>query len=202
MSPAAWLPRTSQMHLASSHHVSPTLLSWVSLINPTNSFSVNGCYSLGAVSSASHFACSVSSCVPNAAVATAGTAHVTAIILCITRMGLAGRSKGVEKFRLKGSARAVHCIAATAAATNLLLVLFLLNGRIAADTILVVHGKLAPFEWVGKQTPTSFCQCLNHMHALTPICRQGGTTQGLVGLVYNSTSSPSRAGCRVWAVIS
>lgn len=73
-----------------------------------------------------------------------------AIILCVTRMGLANRSKGVEKYRLSGSARAVQCLAAIAAAANLLLVLFLLNGRIAADTILVVHGKLAPFEWVGK----------------------------------------------------
>ena len=80
----------------------------------------------------------------------AGTAHVTAIILCIIRMGLASRSKGVEKYKLSGSARAVHCVAAIAAAANLLLVLFLLNGRIAADTILVVHGKLAPFEWVGE----------------------------------------------------
>lgn len=82
----------------------------------------------------------------------AGTAHVLAIILCVTRMGLANRSKGVEKYRLSGSARAVHCLAAVAAAANLLLVLFLLNGRIAADTILVVHGKLAPFEWVGKSS--------------------------------------------------
>ena len=65
-------------------------------------------------------------------------------------MGLASSSKGVEKYRLSGSARAVHCVAAIAAAANLLLVLFLLNGRIAADTILVVQGKLAPFEWVGK----------------------------------------------------
>ena len=65
-------------------------------------------------------------------------------------MALASRSKGVEKYRLSGSARAVHCVAAIAAVANLLLVLFLLNGRIAADTILVVHGKLAPFEWVGK----------------------------------------------------
>ena len=65
-------------------------------------------------------------------------------------MGLASRSKGVEKYRLRGSAKAVHTIAAIAAAANLLLVLFLLNGRIAADTILVVQGKLAPFEWVGK----------------------------------------------------
>lgn len=70
------------------------------------------------------------------------------------RMGLAGRSKGVEKYRLRGPARAIHCIAAIAAAANLLLVLFLLNGRIAADTILVVHGKVAPFEWVGTWSGT------------------------------------------------
>lgn len=82
--------------------------------------------------------------------ADAGTAHITAITLCITRLALARHSKGVEKYRLCGSARLVHCIAAIAAAANLLLVLFLLNGRIAADTILVVHGKVAPFEWVGK----------------------------------------------------
>ena len=65
-------------------------------------------------------------------------------------MGLARQSKGAEKYRLRGSARLVHCCAAIAAAANLLLVLFLLNGRIAADTILVVHGKVAPFEWVGE----------------------------------------------------
>ncbi len=84
------------------------------------------------------------------AVTTAGTAHVTAIILCIIRMALARQTKGAEKYRLRGSAKLVHCCAATAAAANLLLVLFLLNGRIAADTILVVHGKVAPFEWVGE----------------------------------------------------
>ena len=83
---------------------------------------------------------------------TAGTAHVTAIILCIIRMALARQSKGAEKYRLRGSARLVHCCAAIAAAANLLLVLFLLNGRIAADTILVVQGKVAPFEWVGEST--------------------------------------------------
>jgi len=83
---------------------------------------------------------------------TAGTAHVTAIILCVIRIALARQTKGAEKYRLRGSARLVHCCAATAAAANLLLVLFLLNGRIAADTILVVHGKVAPFEWVGEST--------------------------------------------------
>ena len=97
----------------------------------------------------------ISACYPDISILScimllAGTAHVVAIILCITRVGLASRSKGVEKYRLSGSARAVHCVAAIAAAANLLLVLFLLNGRIAADTILVVQGKLAPFEWVGK----------------------------------------------------
>ncbi len=86
------------------------------------------------------------------ALITAGTAHVTAIILCIIRMALARQTKGAEQYRLRGSARLVHCCAATAAAANLLLVLFLLNGRIAADTILVVHGRVAPFEWVGEST--------------------------------------------------
>lgn len=100
----------------------------------------------------------------------AGTAHVLAIILCVTRMGLANRSKGVEKFRLSGSARAVHCLAAIAAAANLLLVLFLLNGRIAADTILVVHGKLAPFEWVGKSSwlPLTSSPSCNLCHTQVP----------------------------------
>ena len=81
---------------------------------------------------------------------TAGTAHVTAIVLCITRIALARQSKGVQKYKLLGAARLLHCCAAIAAAANLLLVLFELNGRIAADTILVVHGKVAPFEWVGE----------------------------------------------------
>ena len=91
-------------------------------------------------------------------------------------MGLASRSKGLEKYRLLGSARVVHCIAAVAAAANLLLVLFLLNGRIAADTILVVHGKLAPFEWVGTSpvpcdyfptfTPCTFA----HANLVIPMC--------------------------------
>ena len=101
----------------------------------------------------------------------AGTAHVTAIILCITRMALARQSKGVEKFKLLGYARLVHSCAAVAAAANLLLVLFLLNGRIAADTILVVHGKLAPFEWVGKlfsDTPPVHCLHLCEPPVLYP----------------------------------
>ena len=87
-------------------------------------------------------------------------------------MGLASRSKGVEKYRLSGSARAVHCIAAIAAAANLLLVLFLLNGRIAADTILVVQGKLAPFEWVGKSTcHLRLLLHLYHTRASIPTCK-------------------------------
>ena len=80
----------------------------------------------------------------------AGVAHVTGIILCIIRIILSRQSKGAEKYRLNSTARFVHVCAAIAAAANLLLVLFLLNGRIAADTILVVHGHVAPFEWVGE----------------------------------------------------
>lgn len=81
---------------------------------------------------------------------TAGVAHAIGIILCITRITLSHQSKGAEKYRLNSTARLVHVCAAIVAAANLLLVLFLLNGRIAADTILVVHGHVAPFEWVGE----------------------------------------------------
>ena len=82
---------------------------------------------------------------------------MTAIILCIIRMILAKQNKGSQKYRLLGGARLVHGLAAIAAAANLLLVLFLLNGRIAADTLLVVHGKVAPFEWVGKPQMPKTC---------------------------------------------
>ena len=80
----------------------------------------------------------------------AGVAHVIGIILCITRITLSHQSKGAEKYRLTSTVRLVHVCAAIVAAANLLLVLFLLNGRIAADTILVVRGHVAPFEWVGE----------------------------------------------------
>lgn len=80
----------------------------------------------------------------------AGLAHTIGILLCVTRIMLSQNSKGIEKYRLSSTARLVHVLAAIAAAANLLLVLFLLNGRIAADTILVVHGHVAPFEWVGE----------------------------------------------------
>jgi len=139
------------MLLASSRRASPTLLCWVSSRRYV---------SLPGFMSDSHLSCLIT-CKPHMlisiinhkrALITAGTAHVTAIILCIIRMALARQTKGAEKYRLRGSARLVHCCAATAAAANLLLVLFLLNGRIAADTILVVHGRVAPFEWVGEST--------------------------------------------------
>ena len=107
----------------------------------------------------------LSACLP----VSAGTAHVTAITLCITPMVLARQSKGVQKHRLLGSARFVHCFAAAAAAANLLLVLFLLNGRIAADTILVVHGKVAPFEWVGESCSVTPVVSALHIDKLSDI---------------------------------
>ena len=71
------------------------------------------------------------------------------ILLCIMRIILTRDGKGAQKHRLKSTARLVHIAAAIAAAANLLLDLFLLNGRIAASTILVVRGHVAPFEWAG-----------------------------------------------------
>lgn len=99
----------------------------------------------------------------------AGVAHVSGIILCIIRIILSRQSKGAEKYRLNSTARFVHVCAAIAAAANLLLVLFLLNGRIAADTILVVHGHVAPFEWVGECS-TNAMHCFKPMYKSACSC--------------------------------
>lgn len=93
----------------------------------------------------------------------AGVAHTIGVILCLIRIFLSQHSKGAEKYRLSSTARLVHVFAVIVAAANLLLVLFLLNGRIAADTILVVHGHVAPFEWVGEPHLT-----LCHLHPYIP----------------------------------
>ena len=52
-------------------------------------------------------------------------------------------------FGLQGLARGMQCSAIVAALVCLLVVLFQLNGRIAADPGPLIQGDVAPFEWAG-----------------------------------------------------
>ena len=53
--------------------------------------------------------------------------------------------------RRQGLARAVQCSAIAASLVCLLVVLFQLNGRIAADPAPLIQGDVAPFEWAGAR---------------------------------------------------
>ena len=56
----------------------------------------------------------------------------------------------------QGLARVVQCSAIVASLVCLLVVLFQLNGRIAADPAPLIQGDVAPFEWAGE-TLSSRC---------------------------------------------
>ncbi|KAK9802963.1 hypothetical protein WJX72_012534 [[Myrmecia] bisecta] len=77
-----------------------------------------------------------------------GVAHVVAILLCVARICYL-HSRRVLTFRLRGRARLVHCAAILLALACLLIVLFQLNARIAADTMEYIAGDITPFEWIG-----------------------------------------------------
>ncbi len=79
----------------------------------------------------------------------AGSAFVTAIVLCALRIAFLRRSNRFPKYRLRGVARAVKCSAIVAALSNLLIVAFQVNARIASDASAFVTGTIAPFEWAG-----------------------------------------------------
>ena len=57
--------------------------------------------------------------------------------------------------RRQGLARVVQCSAIVASLVCLLVVLFQLNGRIAADPAPLIQGDVAPFEWAGAKAACS-----------------------------------------------
>lgn len=78
----------------------------------------------------------------------AGIAHGVSVVLYCIRLGVLSKSR-LQKYKLLGSARMIHAIAIALAFLSFLIVLFQLNGRIAAKTFDFVSGKLAPFELTG-----------------------------------------------------
>lgn len=91
-----------------------------------------------------------------------GSAYVTAIVLALVRLSQL-RSPRIDKYRLKGTAWALHAIGAATCLAALLLTLFQLQGRIAGATLLPQHGGhrhgMAPFEWTSEETRTHSRTC-------------------------------------------
>lgn len=75
-----------------------------------------------------------------------GSAHLTAACLCAARLAQLLRRRSPQ-FRLLGASRAAHAAAAALSGGCLLVVLFQLNARLAADPTPLVSGRAAPFEW-------------------------------------------------------
>lgn len=91
----------------------------------------------------------------------AGIAHAVSVVLYCVRLGVLSRSR-LQKYRLLGRARNVHALAAALAFLSFLIVLFQLNGRIAAKAFDFVSGKLAPFELTGWfLLPAHHCRVLD-----------------------------------------
>ena len=95
----------------------------------------------------------------------AGTASVTAIVLCALRIAFLRGANRFPKFRLCGVARAIKCTAVVAALGNLLIIAFQLNARIASDASAFVTGTIAPFEWAGASQALLGQECLWRLRA-------------------------------------
>ncbi len=80
----------------------------------------------------------------------AGTAHICAVLLTIARLLFVRRRCRYQPYRLHGLARVMQCSAIVASLVCLLVELFQLNARIAADPTPLIQGDIAPFEWAGK----------------------------------------------------
>ncbi|CAL8468910.1 g8451 [Coccomyxa elongata] len=76
-----------------------------------------------------------------------GTAHVCAVLLTIARLLFVRRQCRYQPYRLHGLARVMQCSAIVASLVCLLVELFQLNARIAADPTPLIQGDIAPFEW-------------------------------------------------------
>lgn len=79
----------------------------------------------------------------------AGTAHLCAVLLTTARLVFVRRRCRLQPYRMHGLARVMQCSAVVAALVCLLVELFQLNARIAADPTPLIQGDIAPFEWAG-----------------------------------------------------
>ena len=126
----------------------------------------------------------------------AGTAFVTAIVMCSLRIAFLRGANRFPKYRLCGVARAIKCSAVVAALGNLLIVAFQMNARIASDASAFVTGTIAPFEWAGAAWRFASRAVL----AALACTVEGQTVRILVTLswswscVYACVSTPSRRG--------
>jgi hypothetical protein len=78
-----------------------------------------------------------------------GTAHICAVLLTISRLLFIRRRCRYRQHRMHGAARILQCSAIVASLICLLVELFQLNARIAADPSPLIQGDVAPFEWAG-----------------------------------------------------
>lgn len=83
-----------------------------------------------------------------------GAAHLTAIVLLGSRLVqlLRGRT---NLFRLLGRARAIQAAAITLASVCLGVSVAQLNARLAADSLPLISGHAAPFEWASEHLSKS-----------------------------------------------
>ena len=95
--------------------------------------------------------------------ADAGTAHIVAILLVLARLAFILGGCRFRRYRLQSIPRIMQGTAIAAVALCLLVELFQLNARIAADPTPLLDGDIAPFEWAGGQPSTlsSITSCQN-----------------------------------------
>ena len=80
----------------------------------------------------------------------AGTAHIVAVLLVLSRLAFVLGGCRFRRYRLQSIPRIMQCTGIAAAAVCLLVELFQLNARIAADPSPLINGDIAPFEWAGE----------------------------------------------------
>ena len=95
--------------------------------------------------------------------ADAGTAHIVAILLVLARLAFILGGCRFRRYRLQSVPRIMQGTAIAAVALCLLVELFQLNARIAADPTPLLDGDIAPFEWAGGQPSnlSSITACQN-----------------------------------------
>ena len=99
----------------------------------------------------------------------AGTAHIVAILLVLSRLAFVLGGCRFRRYRLQSIPRIMQCTGIAAAAVCLLVELFQLNARIAADPSPLINGDIAPFEWAGEAFVFHLASvgqwfCLVHLH--------------------------------------
>lgn len=98
----------------------------------------------------------------------AGTAHIVAVLLVLSRLAFVLGGCRFRRYRLQSIPRIMQCTGIVAAVVCLLVELFQLNARIAADPSPLINGDIAPFEWAGE--------------ALTPAHSRAGQSFSMVCL--------------------